>query len=69
MRWLIRQSSRMAVMEYIEGNTEESAWPEDAREKIESLRVVQKLHAAQFVFGGYRHPTFYLWGRSIPRQF
>ena len=41
----------MVVMEYIEGNTEESAWPGDAREKLESLRVVQKLHPAQFVFG------------------
>ena len=43
---------RMVIMEYIEGTTEQSAWPENAQEKIE--RVVQKLHVAQLVFGDLR---------------
>ena len=39
-------------MEYIEGITEQSTWPENAQEKIE--RVVQKLHEVQLVFGDLR---------------
>lgn len=57
---------RMVVMEYIEGTTEESAWPEDAREKNE--RVAQKLHEAQLFFRDLGRPTFCLRGaiRSSP---
>ena len=48
---------RMVVMDYIEGTTaaESASWPGSAREKVEE--VVQKLHAAQLVFGDLRGPN------------
>ena len=48
--------TRMVVMDYIEGEAaaESGSWP-GAREKVE--QAVQKLHAAQLVFGDLRGPN------------
>ena len=49
--------TRMVVMEYIKGTTavERASWPNDARKQVEE--AVQKLHAAQLVFGDLRGPN------------
>jgi len=56
---------RMVVMEYIEGNTadKESAWPEDAREKME--KAIQKLHDAQLVYEDLRAPNVMFPGDKV----
>jgi len=56
---------RMVVMEHTEGKTaeEESTWPNDAREKIET--AIQKLHNSQLVFGDLRGPNVVFSGGSV----
>jgi len=55
----------MVVTEHIEGNTteKESAWPKDARQKIE--KAIQKLHDAKLVFGDLRASSVMFSGDNV----
>ena len=53
-------SMRMIVMEYIERDTMEPLWPDDACKKVEE--AIKKLHDAEFVFGDLRAPNIIFSG-------